>query len=464
MPRCRFVGGALVLAAAGCLLTPMQARAACCYFSAQNADVLQPGQKVFITWDPEKKAETFTVQPKFEGNALDFGMVIPTPSQPKLNEMPREFFKHLAVYTILQKREFPQSKLLTIRDGKEAAKLYSFRARNSDDKGGDGKPADKPAVVVLEQGVVGSLDYKVLEATRADDLYKWLKDNKYHYSGDEATLNHYVQKKWYFTVMKIDTMQMKKNKDGSYAGEVTPTRFTFSSSKLVYPLKITQISVKDKTEALFYVQAPHKVDLQGDMSYQYTWVPMLQSASGCTPGGLPGNGGQWLSKIGTQIPGVLNKAKELGFNFQPGQRPQPNSKGRIPTTMEWARKLTAQDVDIVCGKAPYSEMVPDVDEGFTEADLKDPKKAEAVRKVIQARLAKAHQERPLGYLVRHAPADDQKALQQLAGHLQAGLFITKFRKSFTRDEMNDDLEIVAARLGEQNDESEYQEILPTSPP
>src|SRR5439155_5371497 len=82
------------------------------YFSAQNADILQPAQKVFITWDPVKQIEAFTVQPKFEGNAQDFGMVIPTPSQPKLHEMPRDFFKHLAVYSILKKREFPESKLL----------------------------------------------------------------------------------------------------------------------------------------------------------------------------------------------------------------------------------------------------------------------------------------------------------------------------------------------------------------
>ena len=66
--------------------------------------------------------------------------------------------------------------------------------------------------------------------------------------------------------MKIDTMQMKRNKDGTFTGEVTPTRFQFASEKLVYPLKITQISVKEKTEALFYVQAPHKVDLHGDMT------------------------------------------------------------------------------------------------------------------------------------------------------------------------------------------------------
>src|ERR1700683_3979939 len=94
------------------LLVPAPAQGACCYFSAKNADILQPAQKVFITWDPSEKVETFTVQPKFEGNALDFGMVIPTPAQPKLHEMPRDFFKHLAVYTIMKKREFPHSKLL----------------------------------------------------------------------------------------------------------------------------------------------------------------------------------------------------------------------------------------------------------------------------------------------------------------------------------------------------------------
>ena len=46
-----------------------EADAACCYFSAKNTDILQPAQKVFITWDPAEKIETFTVQPKFEGNA-----------------------------------------------------------------------------------------------------------------------------------------------------------------------------------------------------------------------------------------------------------------------------------------------------------------------------------------------------------------------------------------------------------
>src|SRR5713101_2045736 len=99
------------------LICAPEARAACCYFSAKNADILQPAQKAFLTWDPVEKVETFTVQPKFEGNVLDFGMVIPTPSQPKLHEMPRDFFKHLAIYSILKQREFPHSKLLPVLRG-----------------------------------------------------------------------------------------------------------------------------------------------------------------------------------------------------------------------------------------------------------------------------------------------------------------------------------------------------------
>src|SRR4029077_7794541 len=184
--------------------------------------------------------------------------------------------------------------------------------------------------------------------------------------GDEATLNFYVQKKWIFTVMKIDTMQMKKNKDNSYAGEVTPTRFQFTSEKLVYPLKITQISVKDKTEALFYVQAPYKVDLPGDLTYQHMWVPMLQSAQGCTPDGLPGKGMVWLKDFGQQIPALFRRSQELGFQFRAGQRPQPGKNGHIPTTMEWARRLSADDIKVLRGTVPYSEKVPDVDEGFTQ--------------------------------------------------------------------------------------------------
>jgi hypothetical protein len=105
-----------------------------------------------------------------------------------------------------------------------------------------------------------------------------------------------------------------------------------------------------------------------------------------------------------------------------------------------------------------------VDEGFTQADLKDQQKREAVFKIIRARLDKARQSHPFGYLVRHVPAEDIGKLRTLTGHLQVGLFVTKFRHIFTRGEMNDDLVLVPARLGDHEDTSEYTEQLPSSPP
>src|SRR4051794_38320331 len=46
------------------LLISSAVDAACCYFSAKDKDVSQPAQKAFITWDPDAKKESFTVQPK----------------------------------------------------------------------------------------------------------------------------------------------------------------------------------------------------------------------------------------------------------------------------------------------------------------------------------------------------------------------------------------------------------------
>src|SRR5262249_29203162 len=257
--------------------------------------------------------------------------------------------------------------------------------------GKDGVPK-RDSVKVLEAGVVGNLDYKIIEGGRADDLFAWLKEKRYNFAGDEATLDFYIKKRWRFTVMKIDTMQMKRNPDGTFAGEVTPTRFQFASEQLVYPLKITQISVKDKTEALFYVQTSYKVDLPGDMTYQYQWVPMIQNARGWYTKGifgkreLPGKADDWLNPIKDQTPDLLKKGQELGFMFMSRTRPQPNRDGQIATTLEWAKRLTEEDINLLKGETPYSQTVPDVDKGFTRADLRDPEKAKEVYQTIRDRL------------------------------------------------------------------------------
>ena len=93
--------------------------------------------------------------------------------------------------------------------------------------------------------------------------------------------------------------------------------------------------MKDKTEALFYVQAPYKADLPGDMTYQFQWVPMVQNARGWYAKGifgtndLPGKADDWLKVIGPKIPELLARGQQLGFSFTFGQRPTPNAQDPV---------------------------------------------------------------------------------------------------------------------------------------
>ena len=59
----------------------------------------------------------------------------------------------------------------------------------------------------------------------------------------------------------------------------------------------------------------------------------------------------WLKAIEGKAPALLQKGQELGFHFVSGQRPQPNQQGRIATTLEWARQLSADDLKVLTGQA-----------------------------------------------------------------------------------------------------------------
>jgi len=301
---------------------------ACCYFAALDKDVTQPGQRAFISFDENTHYEAFTVQPTFQGNAADFGMVIPTPARPKLQEMPREFFKALAVFTILEPMDMKKFKRMVMRPSARAATM---------DEGAATSARQRPAVRVLEHGVVGSLDYKILEADRADALYEWLKQNRYSYAGDTKTLEYYVNKKWTFTVMKIDPRQMKKAQDGSYTGEVTPTRFTFATDTPIYPLHITQISVKDRTDALLYVMHKKKMDLPGKWSYEPNFTSM------------------WSQAMSFAVPEMLTPTEQRFLKLVSNQPLQPNGDG---AQLEWAGKLTETRLEVLKDPSKYNREAP----------------------------------------------------------------------------------------------------------
>jgi len=460
-----------VAASIAYLAPPSPVKAACCYFAAKDKDINQPGQKAFISWKPAEKMESFTVQPKFEGNAVDFGMVIPTPARPKLDEMPRDFFKDLAMYTILM--PLPQPIYSPLDPPRPMARFASMSMAGG---GGAMMVEKKSSVRVLESGVVGSLDYKIIVADDATGLFQWLKDNHYSYGGDENTLQFYIKKKWFFTVMKIDPKQMKKGADGSYVGEVTPTRFTFSSSECVYPLKITQLSVKDKTDALFYVQSSKQMDLPGDWSWMHSYRPMyLTYMLGCCADA------QQQQELSTRSQWVANK-QQKDSNFE-------------TTKLEWAKQLSDGELSVLenpiknwgqmgTGDLPKGAKVIALNDFLGEMKIaylgKDKSMTTDVKQTL-ARMEDQYQPtkgvivkfdpKSVGtsfiytrfafYPAREAPAEDIKGLTRLKGHLQKGQWLTKFRKIVRKDEMTHDL--VLAEVPKPQEQT-YVRIMPTSPP
>ncbi len=446
--------------------------AACCYFAAQEKDINQPGQKAYIQWVPSEKLEAFTVQPKFEGNAVDFGMVIPTPGQPKLDEMPRDFFKDFAIYTILT--PCPQGIYVDLYP--ECDERQSASVALGADRAPRTKSKEDHGVTVLEAGVVGSLDYKVITAEKPDGLYTWLKENGYVYSGDQGTLKFYIDKKWFFTVMKIDPKQMKKKADGSYEGEVTPTKFTFASEQCIYPLRITALSVKDKTDALLYVQAPTEMDLSADLSWKHSFrVMWLTYMLGC--GASP------------------EQQKELTERQQWIQAKMAKDPRYETTKLEWARRLGDGDLAVLEDPlANWAQMGGgDLPEGAkvlsTEAFLKEVwdrfqtqrganggddtyakqrmKELEEQYPATKGQVVKMkdaqnpYYSEYVWYASREAPEADVKGLSRLKGHLAKGQWITKIRKVLRKDEMTDDLLLVPVDAGS---EQEYIRLMPTSPP
>lgn len=433
---------------------------------------IQPSQQAFIKWDPIAKVESISVQPVFEGNAKDFGMLVPTPSRPRIDEMPRDLFTDLARYTLLFPAPDP------MRSGLERRVALVQRPSAPVAPSAPGGvamslPAPQPYVRVLEKGVVGSLDYKILASNNSEMLFGWLKQNKYGFKGDESTLKFYIAKGWVFTVMRIDTKQMRKSADGRYVGEITPTRFTFSCTKCTYPLRITQHSVKDKTKALFYVQAPNEMDLPKHWSWKHSYRPVYLQYR--LAGGAD-------ARFATEL-----RSRESWLNAKVSEVPS-----FVPTELEWAKRLTQDDMNILENPSKYySTMVyPDLPPGakvLTKPELLADYRA-SYAKLSGRRNPESD---PLyhcfdnypsetgGFSVRYPDSivgDDKvftthyafypdrayvpaeaDSVVRLKGLVQKGQWLTKFSRSFSKLEMNEDMVLDDLITGQ---EVTYTRLLP----
>ena len=171
--------------------------------------------------------ETLVIQPAFSGNATEFGMVLPLPNRPEINEAPEDIFDVLKIH---EDRFRP---------------VIVFAPADSS---GSGKK-----VTVIEQKTVGDFDTTLLTAESADDLVKWLNGRGFEYAGEDlANFEYFVEKGgYYFVAMKVNMNKADLNAQGEINGKLRPIEFVFESEYPMLPLRIMAGDMRSMNIALY---------------------------------------------------------------------------------------------------------------------------------------------------------------------------------------------------------------------
>lgn len=250
-----------------------------------------PYQRAVISY--QNGEELLILQSKFEGAGKDFGWVVPVPDAPKMGSIDKESARHffrmwsfntapkvismseisfgavfiiwlfLILIFIVERiscaiRNVPVAKffrgslisyLIVILLGLFI--LAGLAIPNL--------VAGKLGMEMLSEQQVGVYDVKVIKASDAGELIKWLNDNQYKFStADEAAFNAYIQKGWCFVTVRISAEEQNKDEFRSWDGMVNPLVMAFKSKEMVYPLALTT-TIGKETEVLLYVFGEHKM-------------------------------------------------------------------------------------------------------------------------------------------------------------------------------------------------------------
>ena len=147
-----------------------------CLFTYEGEDLWEPSQTALIRYDDGM--EDLYLKVGYEGAEGDFAWLVPTPSVPDLERAPTKLFSDLHEITK------PDVNY-------RGAEMLQFAN-------------DKTGATVISRSQVGMYDMAVLSADDSQALYSWFAENNFSipYEAQEL-VDEYIEKGWYFTVMKI---------------------------------------------------------------------------------------------------------------------------------------------------------------------------------------------------------------------------------------------------------------------
>lgn len=181
--------------------------------------VQETDQEAVILYD--QGVETLVISITFEGDAKDFGWVVPAPALPTVRKGSDELFTNLEELT-RQRYNYEQP-------------YFGLGVSDSVKESG---------VTIIETKKIDYYDVTVLSSSDKDSLTKWLNENGYSFPESASyILNSYIDNGWYFVAMKInpESLEWADVSQQLKTGHATPVAISFETKNIVYPLKISSV-------------------------------------------------------------------------------------------------------------------------------------------------------------------------------------------------------------------------------
>jgi len=208
-----------------------------------------------LIYEPAQKALIIYDSASLRGQAAEFGWIIPVPSLPGLDTVDNQLFFECSRLTQPVYRQ--RGNLWGCDDRTDMVAQPDANGGRDDD------------IVIIDEQVIGVFQTMIVSATSVVTLTDSLTAWGYLHTQNEdqvtAALQFYLDKSWYFVLLRIDPEGELGNDPylDYYSGGIDPIRLTFSTPELVYPMRISVISLDYMAQVLLYVCSDHRLTFPG---------------------------------------------------------------------------------------------------------------------------------------------------------------------------------------------------------
>jgi len=231
-------GGLALAGYAAGVSTPPPAAACGCFAPVDpSVPVVQAGERIlFAHKDGEVTAH---IQIQYQGKPGDFGWLLPLPDVPHKRDGGEGIDLGVdELFTQLTSTTQPRYRLNRVYDqcGSGLSRNAAFGASAAEDSAGSGgsTPPQAPSPLVFKESV-GPYEAAVLRADNKDQMFNWLKDNKYFVpSGTDTVVSPYIRPGAFFLALKL--------KAGLSAGDLQPVVLRYKSDLPMIPIILTSVA------------------------------------------------------------------------------------------------------------------------------------------------------------------------------------------------------------------------------